>query len=141
MKPLRNIPPREPKKPLSEKAKGDMRRVLLLSLVFMFVYFGAQSIPVPEIVYVIHGAYMLALGVFAIVYICYNYAFTRKGVTMDMLPDQWSDQQKHDFIAKGEEHKAKSRWMIFVIFPLIATFIADALYLFVWTGFLEKLFV
>lgn len=137
---LKNIPPKAPKKPIPEKTKKEMLLIVVLSVVFMFIYFAAGEIPVPAIAFTVMGIYMVALAVFSVVYIAYNYAFTRKGLTADMLPDDWSEEKKHEFIQKGKDRAQSSRWMIFIIFPLIVTFIADALYLFVWTGMLEKFF-
>ncbi|MBE6548379.1 MAG: hypothetical protein E7667_05850 [Ruminococcaceae bacterium] len=141
MKFQNNPPQKRPQKQLSEKAKKEMLRIIGYTLLAMFVYFGASAVPIPAVGYAVVGIYMTALAVFAVVYICYNYAFTRKDVTVDMLPDDWSEEQKLEYVEKPKQHFAKSRWMIFVIFPLIITFIADVLYLFVWTGFLEGLFI
>lgn len=127
----------------NDKSKKEMLIIIALTLLFMLIYFTAASLP-SELRYVSFAVmiiYMVALAAFAIVYICYNYAFTRKDVTVDMLPDTWSEEKKQEFINKAVEHKARSRWMLMIIFPLIVTFIADVLYLFVWTGFLEKFFL
>ena len=120
-----------------------MLAIIGLTLLFMAVYFTAVSLPY-ELRYVSYGLmvlYMAALAVFAIVYICYNFAFTRKGITAEMLPDTWSEEKKQEFIQKGKDREQKSRWMLMIIFPLVVTFIAEALYLFVWTGFLENFFM
>lgn len=135
-----NNSPKAPKKPVSEKTRKEMLLIVALSLIFMFIYFAAGEIPVPAISFTVMGIYMLALAVFSVVYIAYNYAFTRRDLTPDMLPDDWSEEKKQEFIQKGKDRAVRSRWMIFVIFPLVVTFIADVLYLFVWTGMLEKFF-
>ncbi len=125
----------------SPEAKKEMLCLLGLTLLFMLVYFGGNAVEVPMVGFIITGAYMLALLGFAVAYIAYNYAFTRKNVTPDMLPETMSAEEKQAFIDKGAEHFSKSRWMIFIIFPLIITFMADVLYLFLWTGFLENFFI
>ncbi len=129
-----------PKKELSEKNKKEMMLLILCCFIFMLVYFSAVNIPVPIISFVVTGLYMLGLAVFVVVYIVYNYAFTRKDVTEEMLPDDWDDEKKAAYIQKGKDRKQKSRWMIFIIFPLIVTFIVDILYLFVWEGWLYQFF-
>lgn len=141
MKLQKNPSPREPKKAPSEKTKKEMLIIVALSLAFMFFYFAAAYIPVPYVSFIVMILYMLALAGFAVAYIAYNYAFTRKDVTTDMLPDDWSDEKKHEFIQKGKDRAQKSRWMIFVIFPLIVTFMADVLYLFIWEGWLKGFFI
>ena len=126
-----------------KKSRNRMLAIIGLTLLFMAVYFTAVSLPY-ELRYVSYGLmvlYMAALAVFAIVYICYNFAFTRKGITAEMLPDTWSEEKKQEFIQKGKDREQKSRWMLMIIFPLVVTFIAEALYLFVWTGFLENFFM
>ena len=137
MKLQKNLPPREPKGPPSEKTKKEMLLIVALSLLFVFFYFAAANIPLPYLSFIVMVGYMATLAVFIIVYIAYNYAFTRKDVTADMLPRDWSPEKKQEFIQKGKDRAARSRWMIFIIFPLAVTFMADVLYLFIWEGFLR----
>lgn len=139
MKQNKNLLPRRAKKELSEKSKKELVLLVICCLIFMLVYFSAVNIPVPIISFTVTGLYMLATAVFIVVYIVYNYAFTRKDITPEMLPDDWDDEKKAAYIQKGKDRAQKSRWMIFVIFPLIVTFIADILYLFVWESWLYQL--
>lgn len=138
----KNIPQRsaEKSKPVSAKAKRDMLVLIALCIVAMLVYFGTPAIGIPVLSYCITGLYMIALAVMAIVYIAYNYAFTRNDISLDDLPSDWSDEKKQEYISRVAQHKQSSRWMLFVIFPLAVTFIADFLYLYVWDGFLSNLF-
>ena len=69
----------------------------------------------------------------------FSIAFSRKNVTIEMLPDTWSREQKEEYIADGERRYEKSQWMLMVIIPLLVTFVAEAMYLFVWTGLLEPM--
>ena len=73
--------------------------------------------------------FVLLLG-FASAYIIYNRAFSRRGVTVEMLPDSMSDDEKREFIADGERRLQKSKWMILIIFPLVMTFIIDTMLIF-----------
>lgn len=123
---------------------AEMRRTALSlavnSIILLFVYYGAMAINVPIISQIITIAYMLIFGGFLVAYIAYNRAFTRKNITHEMLPENWSTEQKDEYIADGSKRMEKSRWMLSVIIPFLVTIMADALYLFVWTGFLEPLF-
>ena len=104
-----------------------MLAIIGLTLLFMAIYFTAVSLPY-ELRYVSYGImvlYMAALAVFAIVYICYNFAFTRKGITAEMLPDTWSDEEKDRFIQNGKDRLRKSRWMLLLILPILFTFAID----------------
>ena len=140
MKKTRNILFSESKKPFSEKSKKELWILIGCCFIFMLVYFVAANIPVPIISFIVMWLYMLGLAVFVVVYVVYNYAFSRKNITPEMLPNDWSVEKKSDYIQKGQDRARKSRWMIFVIFPLIVTFIADLIYLFVWQGWLHQMF-
>lgn len=130
----------EPKKQFSEKSKKELGLLVLCCFIFMLIYFAAANIPVPMVSFAVTGLYMLGLAGFIVAYVVYNYAFTRKNITPEMLPDDWSQEKKAEYIQKGVDRAKKSRWMIFVIFPLIVTFIADLIYLFIWQGWLHQFF-
>ncbi len=140
MKNNRNTLFSEPKKPFSKKSKKELGLLILCCFIFMLIYFAAANIPVPIVSFIVTWLYMLGLVGFIVVYVVYNYAFTRKDVTPEMLPGDWSHEKKTDYIQKGKIRAQKSRWMIFIIFPLIVTFIVDILYLFVWEGWLYQFF-
>ena len=128
------------KKALTPEKKKLATSLIVNSLLLLFVYYGAMGLNVPIISYVVTIAYMLIFGGFLIAYIAYNRAFTRKGITVDMLPDTWSEEKKKEYVEDGERRMKKSRWMLSVIIPFLVTFIAEALLLFVWSGFLENIF-
>lgn len=67
---------------------------------------------------------------FVLTYVIYNRGFSRKGVTKDMLPDDWSEEQKEEFIEDGKRRLHKSRWMIVIIFAFLLTFAVDIIELF-----------
>ena len=81
--------------------------------------------------WIIFPIYATLLGVLALVFVIYNRAFTRKGLTEEMLPSDWSEEQKHEFLADGERRLARSRWMLYLIVPLIFAFLFDFLYLWI----------
>ena len=130
--------PKEPKKPVSRRTKLQLIRVLILTVVMLFVYFGAQAIPL--LAFPVMIVYMVALAALLIAYIVYNRAFTYKNITEDMLPADWSAEKKRHFIDENRSRAKKSRWMLTVIVPLVLVFMADALYLFVWEGWLGNMF-
>ena len=125
---------------LSPKTRRLAISLAINSILLLFVYYGALALNIPIISIIVTWGYMLVFGGFLIAYIAYNRAFTRKEITMDMLPPDWSEQQKQDYINDGKIRMEKSRWMLSVIIPFLVTFMAEALYLFVWTGWLENLF-
>ena len=76
-------------------------------------------------------AYMGALAILVLVYIIYNRGFSRKGVTVDMLPAEWSEEKKLEFVNNGKLRLEKSKWLLVFIIALLFTFIAEAFALFV----------
>lgn len=73
----------------------------------------------------VFAAYLVAMTVFIAVYIIYNRAFARKNMTVDMLPDEWSDEEKREFIEDGKRRLKKSSWMLMFIIGFIFTFAFD----------------
>lgn len=128
------------KKQLSDESVRLATSLVINSVLLLFVYYGAMAINIPIIASAVTIAYMVILGGFLIAYVAYNRAFSRKGITPDMLPDSWSQEQKQNYIDDGERRIKRSRWMLAVIIPFLVTFIADALYLFIWNGLLANLF-
>ena len=80
---------------------------------------------------IVFGFYMAALVTFVVVFLIYNRGMSRKGITVDMLPDSWSDEEKQSFVADGRRRLDRSKWMLLFIFALLFVFIADACELFV----------
>ena len=117
--------------------KSKKRLVLLiitlaLTLVVLFVYrlFLVPDTPLYRYYPYVMWVYMIILTVFVLVYIFYNRAFSRNGITVDMLPSEWSEEKKTEFVASGERRKKRSKWMLMVIIAFLATFLVDAIELF-----------
>ena len=74
----------------------------------------------------------LALGtVSSLGYVIYNRGFSRRGVTEEMLPADWSDEKKKGFIEDGERRMKRSRWLLIVAFAIFATLAIDLFELYV----------
>lgn len=127
------------KKNVSPETKRKATILIISSLASLFIYYGLTAINIPALQLGVMVAYMATFGITLVAYIAYNRAFTRKNVTIDMLPDTWSKEQKEEYIADGERRLKKSEWMLMVIIPLLVTFAAEAMYLFVWTGLIEPM--
>lgn len=152
MKYEKNNRPRLPqeKKEISPEAK---RRALLLAvnvITFTMIYFVAINLNVIVLpasilgfpiflAHIVTILYWVALAVFLIVYVAYNRAFSRKGITVEMLPDTWTAEQKIEFVEDGQRRLENSKWMLSVIIPLIVPIMLDAIYLFTWP-IIENLF-
>ena len=130
--------------PVSKEAKRRMTVTVVLTAVAFVVWFGgialAEHLQNLTIQYVIMSVYCLSFAVILIAYLLYNRAFVNKDVTEDMLPLDWSPEKRKAFVEDTRRRAEKSRWMLMLIIPFVVTFMAEALYLFVWDGYLAKLF-
>ena len=100
---------------------------LVLSLALLAVYY--ISLNFSFFPFVMWG-YMLALGGLTLTYIIYNRGMSRKGVTEDMLPDEWDADKKREFIESGINRLERSRWMLMLIIAFLVTFAVEAITLF-----------
>ena len=136
------LPPVRNKKPID---KNELRRLLILvlnTLLFftvyrVLIYYGDMT-ESTFASFVTMVVYMVLLLGFVLGYLIYNRFLYRKGVTRDELPDDWSEEEKTAFIEDGERRLQKSKWLMLIIFPLIFTFLMDAIDLFIIDEFFRK---
>ena len=119
-----------------EKNKKYMIPLVINTVVLMSLYM--YLVKKPYFIVVLWVYLALTVG-FSAAYIIYNRAFSRKGVTPDMLPDSMTEEEKLEFIADGERRMEKSKWMLTVIMPLVMTFCLDLFVMYIiehlFTGF------
>lgn len=75
--------------------------------------------------------YSALLVGFALAYLIYNRFLSRRGVSAEQLPSEWSAEEKTAFIEDGKRREKRSKWMITIILPLVLTFLFDAVDLFI----------
>lgn len=126
----------EPKKP-SKDAVILLVSLILCTMAVLAVY--RFMIGFPFFRYVLF-AYISIETVLIAVYVIYNRGFSRKGITEDMLPLEWSPEKRREFVESAAARQKKSRWMLIPIFAFFFTFAVDALELFV-LPFIEELFL
>ena len=124
-----------PKKEISAEAKKRFWLVIIMTIVLFAIYYGSPVF-LPELELVVMVIYMVAFAGLLISYFIYNRGFVNKDVTEDMLPDTWSQEKKTAFLEGERMRTEKSRWMLVLIIPFAMVFMAEALYLFVWEGWL-----
>ena len=113
--------------------KNDKSKLLhfavatVLSLVLLAFYYFSMNFNFFPIVMI---SYMVALAVLAFVYVIYNRAFSRKGITEEMRPVEWDIEKKREFIEDGKRRLDRSRWMLMGIIAFIVTFVVEAITLF-----------
>ena len=105
---------------------------LILTLAVLFVYrlFLVPDTPLYRYYPFVMWGYMIVLTVLLLVYIFYNRAFSRSGVTVNMLPSEWSDEKKNAFVESADKRKKKSKWILMLIIAFLTTFLVDAVELF-----------
>ena len=119
---------------LSPEKKKLIISLAVVSIVSSALYFGAcYGINDPDLFMVPIVApvvFWVAFAGFFAAYLIYNRAFSRKNVTIDMLPREWTAEQKENYISDGKRRIEKSKWMLYIIIPLLVPIALDALYLF-----------
>ena len=101
----------------------------VLSLALLaFYYFSMNFSFFPIVMF----GYMIALAVLAFVYVIYNRAMSRNGVTVEMLPDEWDEEKKTEFVEDGKRRLRRSKWMLMLIIAFVITFAVEAIMLFVF---------
>jgi hypothetical protein len=71
--------------------------------------------------------YMALTTALLVVYLVYNRGFSRKGVTEEMLPPEWSEEKKRDFVDSAKQRFNRSRWLLLIIASLFLVFVIDAI--------------
>ena len=124
-------------KPLSPTVKKRMTLAVVLSFALLFIYYGCIALGFAKPVMIV---YFVLFAAVIVAYLAYNRGFVNKNVTAEMLPADWSEEKKQDFLAAEKARMQKSRWMLTVIIPFIVVFMCEALYLFVWDSYLADFF-
>ena len=120
-------------------SKQAMTRLIFLIIVTMTVfavYRFLMGFPHFEIVMAV---YMILGTGFLLAYVIYNRGMSRKGITVDMLPAEWSAEEKTEFVENGKRRQERSRWLLIPIFAFFFTFAMDILELFVLPFFTNLL--
>ena len=110
---------------LSAKQKGLTLLGLSLAVgMILGLYRIAMNFAWFEILF---WGYLVLATVLILVFVIYNRGFSRKNITPDMLPEEWSEEEKSEFLADGERRLSRSRWMLIPIFAFLITFAVDLL--------------
>ena len=71
--------------------------------------------------------YMAITTALLVAYLIYNRGFSRRGVTEDMLPQDWNEEKKKEFIESAKARFQRSRWILLIISALFLVFVIDAI--------------
>ena len=97
---------------------------IIISAVMFILYRRLLNVFYYERVLTIYMALTTAL---LIIYLMYNRGFSRRGVTRDMLPPEWSEERKQEFIDSAQKRFKNSRWLLVVVSALFLVFVIDAI--------------
>ena len=107
-----------------------LNTVLFFSFYKILLYYAEQT-DETFFSFVVMLLYMLLLLGFVLGYLIYNRFLYRKNLTPEDLPDTMTLAEKEAFIADSKRRLEKSKWMMTIIFPLVFTFLMDAIDLFI----------
>ena len=111
----------------SPDAKRNLILLIVNSVVFTAIYFACNQ----NGFWPIFPIYAVLLTGLALGFVIYNRGFSRRGLSEEMLPSDWSEEKRREFIEDGERRLARSRWMLTLILPLVLAFLLDFLYLWI----------
>ena len=117
----------------------EKKSVSKTALLLLFALIGTTVVSLTVYRFLMRGPYFrialivyLVLGtVSALGYVLYNRGFSRKDLTADMLPADWSDEKKTSFLEDGERRMKRSRWVLILAFAIFATLAVDIIELYV----------
>ena len=111
-------------------SKKDMA-ILLCFIAVTLVVFGAYRFFITQPYFqVVFFIYLAVATVSILTYVIYNRGFSRRGLTKDMLPDDWSDEKKQEFIEDGKKRLKRSRPLLILCFAFAFTFLMDIIELY-----------
>ena len=110
---------------------------MLLSLLAIVIFRTVKEISLGAYVVII-ALYSLITLVAALLYISCNKGLVGTKVTPDLLPESWSEEEKSVFMADYRERKEKSKKLLVILLPMIATFFFEAIDIYFLQGILAN---
>ena len=103
--------------PLTAQVKAFNWKLLLIVVLNTIIFFGFYRLMMNFLYFeFVMGAYLVLTAGFVFGYFIYNRGLTRRNITPEMLPDEWSYEQKEAYIQDGKTRLQKSKWMLTIIF-------------------------
>ena len=129
----------------SDAAEKRRRRVIYLIVTALntVAIYGLYVILIsafPRYSVTIASVYMIALAIVSFGYVFYNRGFSRKNVTIEMLPDTWSEEEKHEYLSSAAERLQSSKWVLTILVPLIFTFFMELFIFYIYEPHLAPIF-
>ena len=117
---------------LKRRAKRSYLIVTVLNTIAVYALYVILITAFPPYSKVIVSVYLIALAAFSFGYVIYNRGFSRKNITVEMLPDTMSEEEKTEYVADAKHRLDRSKWCLTILIPLIFTFFMDIFILFIY---------
>ena len=120
---------------MKPEGKKLLAYLLLNSVILITLYF---LIPTLFPFYYMPHIYLLLGATLALYYVIYNRGFVAKNASPEELPSHMTPIQKQAYIEEGKRRFKQSKWVLTLLIPIILTFFADVIYLYLYP-YLEEL--
>ena len=129
------------KKNIKNAKKASAKKWLLLlgEIFFTVTAIAVYRLAASYSLGFVFWVYVAITFVLTMTYLIYNRGLSRRGVTIEMLPDTMSKEEKEEFIADGQRRIAASKWILALLIPFIFTFLFDVIEIFFLDGIIELL--
>lgn len=121
----------------TKRPSGKKWLLLLAEVVGTIAAFSVYRLSAELLLGFVFWIYVGIATVLGLTFLIYNRGLSRRGVTIEMLPDTMSQPEKEEFIADAERRMKRSKWMLALLIPFLFTFLFDAVELFLLDGILE----
>ena len=111
--------------------------LLALTLLAIVIFRTAKEISVASYI-AVTVIYSLVTLVTALWYISLNRGLMGVRITPELLPKEWSEEQKNAFIADCQRRREKSKKLLIILIPMIATFFFEAIDIYFLRGLIER---
>lgn len=111
----------------------------LLSIIAISIFRAVKELSVSAYLAITIIYSVITLFV-ALTYIVYNRGIIGRNLTSDMLPADWNDKQKEEFIKDFARRKAKSQKLLLMLIPLTATFLFEIADIYLLNGIISQIF-
>lgn len=126
---------------MRQKGLRSLGKIALLLLNFALIYGLLRLIIEVSVKYNEAWIYYLGTAVYAVAFcalfiaffVLNGFSFSKEMREADELPCKWTEERKADFLAKQPERKERARRLIYLILPLVLTFVVSFIEL-NWVG-------
>ena len=105
--------------------KAVIIKLTLLVVVSAVIFAIYRVLMTSSLFPIVLGTYLTVLTALIAVYLIYNRGFIRKNVTVEMLPDEWDEQRKLEYVEDGKMRVKRSSWILIFIMAFAFTLVFE----------------